>query len=136
VGDAERDATEDLNDLGRRLTAATVNLRDAVKKALDGVNWADLRDGIVEAVEQVRAERAAWEAEHPGVPYGSPCGCLCGAVPHQGICTGDAVTAAPRVSPSLGPYTLLLCEPCSSALAERDELRAIAARVGAEEADG
>lgn len=131
-GAASDDAAgEALRELGERLATAVSRFVDAAARALDTT-----REEFARLAREAEAERAAWDADHPGVPYGSRCGCLCPVMAHQGICVGDAVDAVPRVSPALGPYTLLLCGPCASALDERDELRAVAARVNAEEADG
>lgn len=96
------------------LTLANIlrRLQDMIEEAstiADSIDFAMLEKQAMEFEEAKRR----WESDHPGVPYGMDCMCICGLWRHIGICKGYAelkVDSPPDISRS----SVFMCNACEA----------------------
>lgn len=96
----------------RMISDALIAFADQMMK----IDWERLRELSVQAEEA----KHRWEADHPGVPYGTDCMCLCGLYKHIGSCTGYAEVARGQIDL---PEPLFLCKPCEELMLARSQGR-------------
>lgn len=97
-----------LNDAMRPVFEACARAFQGMYDALGG------EEGIRQltaALEQAKADRARWEAEHPGLRVGQMCNCLCPRwAPHE--CDVHADTVVPMILQG-EPVPVPMCRPCA-----------------------
>lgn len=103
------------------LTLANVlrRLQDTIEEAstiADSIDFAKLEKQAFELEEA----KARWESDHPGVAYGTACGCNCGLWAHAtSLCReyAEEVLEIPVVIHNYGfpPAQFYVCRPCKAA---------------------
>lgn len=118
---ADRDDHRADDHLAREVAAALAPLLEEWRRALEGLSAAvGGAEGLRSAMDARDAERASWEAGHPGLRYGQCCHCLCQArhPDRMGVCATHAVTFEVRVFEG-DPLQVPLCRACAELTADQ-----------------